>query len=327
MPSPSTSLSTLRPDLSSSLEEFDLQASRLDFIGIRAFPVIEVARQTGSFGKIPIEQLLQSPDTERAPGSGYNRGSFTFTTATYACDEHGHEEPVDDREARIYRDYFDAEVVATQRARDAILRNHERRVAAALFNATTFTSQTTSITNEWDSNHTSDATPIANVETAVQAVYNRTGLWPNALILNRLVFRNLRLLDEITDAIQAAGAGAAAKASDITPQMLASVFDLDYVLVAGSAYNSAKEGQSASVSSIWSSEYAMVARIATTNDPKEPCIGRTFHWGEDGSEIGGVVESYRDESVRSDIIRCRMDTDELVLYTEAAQLLDNVTTI
>jgi len=327
MPSPSASLSTLRPDLSSSLEEFDLQADRLDFIGTRVFPVIEVARQTGSFGKIPIEQLLQNRDTERAPGSGYSRGSFTFTHATYACDEHGAEEPVDDREARMYRDYFDAEMLATQRARDAVLRNHEKRVAAALFNATTFTDQTTSVTNEWDANHTSDATPIANVETAVQAVYARTGLWPNALILNRLVFRNLRLLDEITDAIQAAGAGQAAKASDITPQMLAQVFDLDYVLIAGSAKNTAKEGQTASLSSIWSSEYAMVARIGTTNDPKEPCIGRTFHWGEDGSEIGGVVESYRDESVRSDIIRCRMDTDELILYTEAAQLLDNVTTI
>mgnify|MGYP007073203575 FL=1 len=39
-----------------------------------------------------------------------------------------------------------------------------------------------------------------------------------------------------------------------------------------------------------------------------------------------MVESYRDESVRSDIIRSRHDVDEIVLYAEAADLMDNITT-
>ena len=109
MPSPTSALSTQRPDLAASLEEFDLMMDAEGFIGHRALPVTPVASQAGSFGKIPIEQLLQNRETSRAAGSGYNRGNWEFEPATYATEEHGLEEPVDDREAAMYANYFDAE--------------------------------------------------------------------------------------------------------------------------------------------------------------------------------------------------------------------------
>ncbi len=71
MPSPSTSTATLRPDIAGSFTEFDLEANMGGFIATRVFSLIEgLAAQSGSFGKIPIEQLLQQRDTKRAPGSG-----------------------------------------------------------------------------------------------------------------------------------------------------------------------------------------------------------------------------------------------------------------
>lgn len=161
----------------------------------------------------------------------------------------------------------------------------------------------------------------------MQKVYDGSGLWPNALVINRKVFRNLRNLDQIIDRIESSGAGNASKPSDITPQMLAQVFDLDFVIVAGSSKNGANEGQGASPQQIWSSEYAMVCRVATSNDMREACIGRTFHWSQDGSSIGGTVESYRDEVIRGNVIRVRHDVDEVILYPQAGHLLSNVTTI
>ena len=328
MPSPSSSLATLRPDLASFLE-FDLESERAGFIASQVLPVMSVASQAGNFGKIPLEELLQQRETKRAPGSGYARGSFKFEPAVYATEEHGAEEPIDDREAQMYADYFDAEQIATMRAFSAVLRNAEQRVADAIFNASTWTGSalTTGISNEWDANHKTNAVPIANVEAAVQKVYDGSGLWPNALIINRKVFRNLRNLDEIIDRVESAGAGSASKPSDITPAMLAQVFDLDYVIVAGTSKNGAKEGQAATPQQIWSSEYAMVCRVATSNDMREACIGRTFHWGQDGSSVGGTVESYRDEVVRGNVIRVRHDVDEVILYPQAGHLLSNVTTL
>jgi hypothetical protein len=325
MPSPTSSLATQRPDLATFLE-FDLESEKAGYISTQVMPVQNVVSQSGSFGKIPIEQLLQQRETRRAPGAGYARGNFTFGTATYATEEHGAEEPVDDREAKMYAEYFDAEQVSTMRAFSAVLRNAEERTADAIFNTTTWTgsSLTTALTHEWDD--ATNAVPLTDVEAAVQKIYDNSGLWANALVINRKVFRNLRNCDQVIERIQSAGAGDATKASDVTVQMLAQAFDLPFIIVAGTSKNSANEGQAATPTQIWSGEYAMICKVATGMDMREPCIGRTFHWSDDGSNIGGTVESYRDEVIRGNVIRVRHDVDEVVLYPQAGHLLSNVTT-
>lgn len=328
MPSPSTSLATLRPDLAGSFMEFDNDMDSRGFIASRVMPVIEVQKASGKFGKIPIEQLLMQRETARAPGAGYSRSNFKFTTASFTCEEHGAEEPVDDREADMYADFFSAEQVAATRARDVVLRNYEQRVSAAIFNTTTWTggALTTSIIEEWDD--LANAIPITDIEKAVQKVYDNSGLRANALIIGWKVFRNLRNGEksgQLIDRIKYSGIDDP-KAGNITEAVLAQAFGLDMVLVGGSVKNAAIEGQAASLSMIWDGEFAMVCRVATSQDIREPAIGRTFHWGEDGSSIGGTVESYREEQNRSQINRVRMDVDEIVLYPEAGHLLKNITT-
>lgn len=324
MGSPSSSLSTLRPDLAGSFMEFDLESNAMGYIATDVLPIISPAKQAGNFGKIPVEQLLKERDTARAPGGGYARSGFEFEPLTYACEEHGAEEPVDDRRSAMYREYFDAEMIAAMRARHAVMINAEKRASAAVFNTSTWTGSalTTTITEEWDD--PDSAIPLTDVENAVQAVWDGSGIWPNAMIINRKVFRNLRNVDQIIDRVKFQGF-MDVRAGNISELAMAQAFDLR-LIVAGSARDSAKEGQDTSIAPVWSDEYAMICRIATSNDIQEACIGRTFHWDEDGSTPGGTVEQYRDETVRSDIIRVRHDVDEVILYAQAGHLLSNVTT-
>ena len=322
MPSPATSTAVLRPDLGLAVQEYDALADINGYIAQRVLPVFESALQSAQFARIPIEALLQNPEIDRAPGAAYNRGDWKFTSDNFATKEYGEEEAVDDRESRIQARYFDAEAIAATRAQSIVLRAAEIRAAAALFNAVTFSAHPVSI--QWDNLTT--ATPIADVEAAVRRVWAACGLWPNALILDRSVFRNLRNCSQIIDRINSAGAGNRTVPRDVTAAMLATVFDLDEVIVAGSPKNTANEAQAVAISPIWSGEYAMVARVARTNDLREPCLGRTIHWGEDGSQIGGLFESYYSDERRSNIIRCRHDVDEKLLYVKSADLLSNITT-
>jgi hypothetical protein len=325
MASPSTSLATLRPELA-TFAEFDLAMDRQGFIAQRVAPVIDVGKQAGTFGRIPVEQLLQKRETRRHSGAGYARGNWTFISQSYATEENGAEEPIDDREAAIYSDYFVAEQISAARAYDAVLRNAEMRMAALVFNASTWAGGglTTAVTNEWDD--ASNATPIDDVEAAVRKIWAGCGMWPNALVMNRHVFRNLRFCEQIIERINSEGAGVITRPTDITAAQLSAVFDLPNIIVNGSAKNTANEGQDVVFDKIWSDEYAMVCRVATTNDFREPCIARTFHWAQDGSSIGGTVESYRDETIRGDVIRVRHETAEFVLYKEMGHLLSNITT-
>lgn len=326
MPAPSEALGTMRPDLGDGLAEFDLTGNRELFIGHGVLPILPVVEQGGPYPIIPIEQLLQSRNTERASGAPYGRGTYDFKKGSFATAEHGWEEVVDDRNRTIYRNWGDQELYAAARALDFVMRNAEIRIATAIFNATTWTGSalTTGITHEWDD--LANAVPVTDVNAAKRKVWAGCGIWPNTLVINRNVFMNLRACAQIQALIHSSGAGGSIAAGDITVQQLAQVFDLDRILVAGGAKNSANEGQSVSIANIWSDEYAMVCKTAVSGDQLEPCVGRTLHWSEDGSSPEGTVESYYEKNVRGEIIRVRHEVEEKIVMPEAGHLLSNVTT-
>lgn len=324
MPRPSTVIASPRPDLAAAFMEVSLEALQRQFVATEILRPFSAMEQAGTFAKVKLESLLKERKTSRANGANYNRGDWEFTNDSWVTDEHGWEEAVDERSKRIYGRIFDAELISTAKAVHAVLENQERRMADLLTNATTFAGQITSCQDEWDDY--ANAEPIDVVETAVRAFWSRTGIWPDTLTVNRTVFRNLRLCSQIQDRIASSGAGSAVKASDITPEMLAQVFDLDRVLVAGGAKDSAREGQARSIANIWSNEYAVLTATAKTDAIDEPCSGRLFHWDEDGGDLFGAIESYEEPQTRSTIIRVRHDVQEKILYREAVQLIDNVTT-
>jgi hypothetical protein len=132
---------------------------------------------------------------------------------------------------------------------------------------------------------------------------------------------NLRDCDQVVSKIKYSGRD---DPKSVTPQMLAALFDLKEVLVAGAVFNGANEGQAASLAPVWTQGYSMVFKAADGNDLRQPCLGRLFHWTADGSQIGGTVEQYRDEDARSDIFRVRHQTGEKIVNKEAGHLLTGI---
>src|SRR5687767_10398161 len=182
--SPQPSAAVGRPDLGATLVEFDVQANQAGFVGMKLAPVIEVAEQSANIGRIPIEQLLQTQDTARASGGGYRRGNFKFDDFSYATREHGWEEPIDDRNSRIHRRYFDAEVIAAKRARNFVVQNHELRTVAALTNTATFEDAAAAVV--WSTPGT--ALPVTDVLTRIKSVRNRSGMTPNTVAMDYEAF-------------------------------------------------------------------------------------------------------------------------------------------
>ena len=322
---PSSNPVTLRPDLAEFME-FDIESERQGYVATQVLPVVETGLQSDNPGRVPLESLLFDGETLRNSGSNYNRGSFKFETFSYSTQENGWEEPIDERDEKRYQNLLQVDRIANARAQGVVARNQEKRAAALVFNTTTWNGAalTTAITHEWDD--AVNCVPVTDVEAAVKKVYDGSGLWANALVINRQVFRNLRTSNQIRDRISSSGAGDPSKARDITIEMLKAVFDLDYIIVAGASKNTANENAAATPAQIWSGEYAMVCRIATGADMREPCIGRTFHWSADGSVIGGTVEEYEEVQSRSRIIRVRHETDEVIMYPQAGHLISNITT-
>ena len=285
-------------------------------------PVIETELQAGSYPQIKIEALLKQVDTARASGGQYSFTEFDFQDATFATKENGVTVPTDNRNSAIYS-LFGLELMAAQLARHTVLMNQEIRIANLLTDTATIGNAAVG-NGAWTAANAASATPITDVEVAVQALYDR-GIVANCLAISWKTFRNLRNCVQIIDRINAHGAGAPAKPSDVNLQMLSACFDLDYIMVGGAQYNSANEGAVPVLSSIWPNARAVVCRISPEGDTfHNPSVGRTFHWGGDGSSIDGTFETYYDEAIRGTKVRMRMETQEKLTYPSAAQIITGV---
>lgn len=321
---PNTSTAQVRRDLTGLVEAFDLEMDRRGFIGNRIFPIFEAPNVAGRFPKVKVEELLRyNANVDRAPASGYNRDSTKFEDDNYATFEYGAEEEVDDKLRNMYKFQFDAETIALKKAIDRILRAQEVRISQAVFNTTTFTGSTlfldVSGSRPWTNK--AQATPVDEINTAKRNIRQNFGKWPNTILFDYSLLLYIRELNDIQDRIASSGAGQSIKASEITKAQLAQVFDIPNVLVANAVQNTALEGNAASMSSLWSDSYCFVGYMAETNDITEPCLGRCFHWGGDGSDPLGRIESYRDEPKRADVVRVRHEVGEKVLFSAAGFLI------
>jgi hypothetical protein len=323
MPRPTSATTIQRPDLGALVYEHVMDAEKQGFICLELLPTFDVQEQSADYPVIPFEALLKIQSTSRAPRGAYNRGDYEFETGTYACKENGWEEPVDDVERRLYKRFFDAEVVASLRAADIVLRSQEVRVAAKIFNVSNIT-QTSAVTTEW--NTAATCTPREDVAAAKEAMRAAGQPEPNVMVISRKVFNALLLAKQVTDAFRYGAVPFEVKPFAAKQADLAAFFNIDRILVAGAIKDSAKKGKAISAADIWDDEYAGLFKVSSGGqDLREPCIGRTFLWTADSPQII-VTESYRDETVRSDIYRVRQYTDEAFVFTGAGYLLSNIHT-
>lgn len=309
---------TLRPDLGQAAYEYDLEGSQRGFIGDSIFPIFETDVQSSEFPVIKAETFLSLQDTKRAPRSGYGRSDWDFGSDTFSCKENGWEESIDDSEARMYARYFDAEIIAVQRATDILKRGREKQIADQLFNETNFTAH--AVGTAWTA---ANATIKKNIDDATDAFKDALGINANALILSEKGFKAAMNHAEIKDYTKYTNP-VLLSAIEVQRRLLAQYLGVDEVLVGDAAYNTAKKGKALSMSRMWADTYGMVARIATNPaDLKEPCLGRTFLWTGDSPQML-TAEQYREEQTRSNVYRVRNNTDVKFMMMGAGYLLKGI---
>jgi hypothetical protein len=324
---PNTAVFEPREDLGMRYEEFDLAMNLMGNIGHLVMPIITRDNASGKFPRLSLAQLLQRLKTKRAPGANYGRSNREFGDDSYETSEHGLEATLDDRTLARYDDIIDAEVFEGEVIEQAILLDYEIEVAELMFNPTTFAGRTGDLTNEWDD--PINATPVTDIKNKKQSIKLACGVKPNALIINDAVLDNLKLCDQIINTLKYQGYQDA-RAGEISKQALAVSLGLDEIIVAESVYNTAGPGGDASLADIWSDEYALLARVAKTNNPMERCIGRTFMWAQEGATNGermGVIgERYYEDARRGGVLRKRTDWGLELMQVECGYLFSNVTT-
>ena len=296
------------------------------FVALDALPPVSVPSKNGSYSFMPVEAFMKRHDVKRQPGGHYNRAGFEFEDVDYACFEYAEEVPVDDSKRAEYASLFDIQVAAGNVAAMILLREQEVRAADLLFSTSTFSGRTSAVTTEWDD--LTNATPVQDAKTAIAAIEDACGLsmagqgWA---LMSRKVYRNLRLNDEVKGWVQYNVRGMTLEIDGGIPaDAVAQALGVSKLLIGGGRYDSADEGQSQSLVDVWDDEYCLFAINGSGPPGALPQLGRTLAWNEDGGVY--TAETYRDESVRGEVMRVRQHLDEKILNTACGYLLSNITT-
>lgn len=307
---------TPRLDLAQAFMEFIPDGVSL--IAEKALPVIDVPRKAATFTKITREDIMRIDSLNKSRGTkaAYPRVELGAEDDTYACVEYGVEALVGDDERELYKNDFDLEAATMMKLTTDLLMNLEYRAASLLFNTSTWTGSSLYTDNSGSPWSTSSTDIVAQVNAAKDKVRSATGLEPDTLIVNRTNLDYLLNNDDIVGRVVYTARGDMAAISNA----LAPIFGLRQVLVGDAYRNSAAEGQTFSSSAIWSSTYAMLAKVGTGSNLTEPCVGRIFRWSDD-SPSNIVVEQYRDEERRADVYRVRHNLDEKVFDANFAHLM------
>lgn len=316
MPNYSGTYATPRLDLGRAMWEYMLGSNQ--FIGVnRILPIFNTMKKAASFSKITRDSILRSRNVKRAPRAAYSRDQYEAKDQQYNCEERGHEQPLDDVERSLYRSDFDAESAASRIAANVVLLEQERDVASMIFNTTTWALGGALGTDNSGSPWATAGTDIiGQVEAAKTKVRQNSGSRPNALIIGYGVIESFKKNTAIKDAIKYVSI----PTEDAILNALSGLFGLKNIIVGDAIRNSAKEGQAFTGADVWSTTYAMIARVAETNDLAEGCLGRTMLWTEDSPQ-NATVEEYREEQTRSWVYRARHHADEIVFDANYAHLL------
>jgi hypothetical protein len=313
---PESTSVTLRRDLSVVVQEFDESKAAKKFIAPFAAPVCRVEQQASTYPVMNRETFKKPADASRTDRGAYNRIEGTFGEGNYSTQDHGLEYSLDDRKAAKYRSFLSFEQAASRILRYKIMMVWERRVAA-LWSGLGLTNH--NVSTAWSTVATAD--PIGDIVTGAETLEDKCGCAREdlTLIIPRADFRELLATTQIVEKVKYTYPGV--QPALLSQEIVAAMLGLRRVVVPRGAYDSAAEGIAESMSQVWPSGILYLAQLAEPRGPgspdsidsleTEPSACRTLIWPGDGADDIPVMERYRDETVRAEILRVRDDTDEV----------------
>ena len=315
----------IRPELQVVVQEA-LEANKF-LIADKIFPYLGRDRKTGTYRKIKkgtggILEMSGDDQTVRAPRTPYKEVDRTYEMASFLCQDRGLTEVVDDSDQHDVARFFNAEQTSTKLVIGNILRGQEKRVADTVMNEAIWGAALAPTAAYTAANVTNDTVDVgADFEEAISRIAKRQELL-NTIIIPRNVWKRIRTSTKLRKFIFGDNAGGKMVTR---AEFLAAFQDsapIENLYITDSVYANVKKGQQvadADLKYIWPDTYVWFGNV-TGGEVDAGGAGRIFYWEED-VEFAYVVESYRDEHRRSDVVRVRQHNAEHVTNECAGFLL------
>jgi hypothetical protein len=238
--------------------------------------------------------------SQESAGSGYG-----LTTETYYAKVQALHKDVDDQIRANADAPINLDAEATEFVTRQLALRREKDWASSYFTTSIWTGSSTggdiTPSTKWDA---SGSTPITDIRTQIGAQKAKTGFRPNKLVLAEDVWIALQDNADFLNRISIS------RDKIVTKDLLASVLEIDEVLIAGAIENSANEGATASMDWVMKDDALLVYAPARPS-LMHPSAGYTFSWtGYLGATQQGTrIKRFRMEPIASDRVEGEMAYD------------------
>lgn len=216
------------------------------YIAEDLLPFIGSKQSTGLLGKYGAQHLRIESSLKAGRGAYKRVESITRSTTSYAIVGHGLEGMVSAEDYKNVELPYKAEEDEVMGVTTMLWLEKEKSLADSLTSTSVMTQNTTLTgTNQYNDYLNSD--PIADFATARSTVRSGCGFAPDTAVMDWAVWNKLRYHPNLLDYL----GYKYARPGGLKEDEMAVALGVDKVLIAGSVYNSAQEGQTDVIAAVW----------------------------------------------------------------------------
>lgn len=248
-----------------------------NFIANSVFPQIPVKKQSDTYFVYNKGDFFRDEARVRSGASESVGGEYGVEAADpYYCRVHAFHKDVTEQDRANYDEPLDADADATDFVTQKMLIRRERIWAERYFKPGVWTTEITGTDTTPGQNETLQfdklgSNPIMDVSNAIVNMASTTGYRPNTLVLTPAVFYALKNHEDILDRIKYTQKGI------VTSDLIATLFEVDKVLVAWSVVNTANQGADDEIGFIMG-KHMLLAYVNPRPAIKKPSAGYIFSW-------------------------------------------------
>ncbi len=308
---------TPRADIYALVMQANADFNKL-FIGDQILPVKTEDVKRGIYMKANLAnaQLLNADAQPRESGAAYARVNRKYDVDTYDAQEYGLESVIDDSYEEEVDRFMNLEATEAMLLERSLRISYEARVAAAVFNSSTFTATAAQVAYTNANLATMDV--VSDIDLAKGRLLKK-GIVANTVVMNYDVFQRARRSTLLQN--QVFGVVPRQAGQRILPGVedVARALGVDNLYIGQAPKNANQQGQTYSGTYIWGTTYVFVGQVMG-GEYQAGGIGRTIQWSKDTTGLF-TPETYRDDSRRSNILRVRQHTAEKIIDSSAGELI------
>jgi hypothetical protein len=216
------------------------------FICEQVLPTVQSKQYSGLLGKYGTNHLRIENSVKGGRGKYRQVETRVYSTTSYLIEGHGLEGFVSKEDYANVEEPFDAERDEVMGISTMLWLEKEKTLADTL-NSTSIMTQNVTLSGTSQFSDYANSDVLGVTTTAQNTILNATGVLPNLAIMDIAVWKVLRYHPQLLDALGFKWN----RPGGMSQEEMAKALGVDQVLFGSARYESAKEGQTSSLASVW----------------------------------------------------------------------------